>query len=66
VSSYSEAKQGFTQYTTINFPDRKQVRTYLANAIALQAARQGEPLPDGSVLLVEIFSAKLDAEKNRS
>jgi cytochrome c553 len=62
ISFPADYKQGFTHYTTINFPERKQVRTYLANAVALQAARKGEPLPDGSVLLVEIFSAKLDAE----
>lgn len=48
-------------YTAINFPDRKQVRYYYANPVALQAARQGDPLPDGSVLLVEVFKAKLDS-----
>jgi cytochrome c553 len=50
----------FTKYHTINFPDRKQVRTYFANETALEAAREGRPLPDGSYLLVEIHSAQLD------
>lgn len=54
-------KQDLISYTTINFPDRKQVRHYYANPVALQAARQGDPLPDGSVLLVEVFKAKLDS-----
>lgn len=50
---------GFTHYTTINFENRKQVRKYYANAAALTAARAGGPFPDGSVLLVEVFAAKL-------
>ena len=53
----------FTKYHTINFPATRQVRYYYANAAALQAAKAGKPLPDGSVLFVEIFSAKLDADK---
>ena len=64
VSFPANYKQDFTHYTTINFPKRKQVRTYLANDVVLQAARNGDPLPDGSMLFVEIFKAKLDAEKN--
>ena len=53
----------FSKYTTINFADRKQVRYYYANDVALQAAKAGKPLPDGSVLFVEVYSAKLDADK---
>lgn len=53
----------FTRYTTINFPDRKQVRHYYANDVALKAARAGKPLPDGSYLFVEVFKARLDAGK---
>jgi cytochrome c553 len=55
--------QGFVKYHTISFPDRRQVRYYLANAAALQAAAAGKPLPDGAVLMVEIHSPKLDADK---
>ncbi len=54
--------ESFTHYTTINFPDRKQVRRYLANDAALRAAKAGEPLPNGSYLFVEVYKAKLDAE----
>ncbi len=52
----------FTHYTTINFADRKQVRRYLANPAALQAAKAGRPLPNGSYLLVEVYKAKLDGD----
>jgi cytochrome c553 len=51
----------YTYYMTINFPDRKQVRKYYANPVAVQAARAGKPLPHGSKFFVEVFSAKLDA-----
>ena len=57
-------KQSFTKYHTINFPGAKEVRYYYANATALTAARTGKPLPDGSVLFAEVYSAKLDANNN--
>ena len=56
-------KDAFTKYYTINFPATRQVRYYFANDVALQAAKAGKSLPDGSVLLAEVYSAKLDAEK---
>jgi cytochrome c553 len=56
-------KETFTMYHTVNNATTKQVRYYYANKSAAQAAKDGKPLPDGSVLLVEINSAKLDAEK---
>jgi cytochrome c553 len=57
-------RKDFTYYTSINFPDRKQVRRYYANRLALQAARDGRPLPQGSVLFVEVYGVKLDEAKN--
>ena len=56
-------KTSYTKYHTINFPATRQVRYYFANDVALQAAKAGKSLPDGSVLLTEVYSAKLDAEK---
>lgn len=53
----------YRKYHTINFPATKQVRYYFANGAALQAAKDGKALPNGSVLLAEVWSAKLDAEK---
>jgi cytochrome c553 len=54
---------GFTKYHTINFPATRQVRRYFANPAALKAAREGKALPDGSMLFAEVWSAKLDADK---
>jgi cytochrome c553 len=56
-------KKSFTYYMTINFADRKQVRKYYANKIALAAARDGKPMGDGSMLFVEVYKAKLDDAK---
>lgn len=50
----------FTRYTTISFPERKQVRHYWANDAALDAARAGGPYPAGAYFLVEIHSTELD------
>lgn len=51
-----------THYTTINRPDNKQVRNLYANDVAMRSARSGAPLADGSLIIIEIFKAKLDAD----
>ncbi len=56
-------KSTFTKYHTINFPATRQVRLYYANPVALQAAKDGKDLPNGSMLFAEVYSAKLDADK---
>jgi cytochrome c553 len=56
-------KDMFAKYHTINFPATRQVRHYYANKAAVQAAQEGKPLPDGSVLFAEVYAAKLDADK---
>jgi cytochrome c553 len=56
-------KDTFTKYHTINFPATNQVRYYFANKAAVQAAKEGKALPDGSVLFAEVYAAKLDADK---
>jgi cytochrome c553 len=53
----------FTKYHTSNAPERKQVTYWYANNAALQAAKSGKPLPDGAVILGEIYAAKEDAAK---
>src|SRR5689334_11747949 len=55
-------KSTFVKYHTINFPATKQVRYYYANRAAIDAAKAGKPLPDGSYLLAEVYAAKLDAD----
>ncbi|MDX1529622.1 MAG: cytochrome P460 family protein, partial [Gammaproteobacteria bacterium] len=62
VTFPGDYQTNFVRYTTINFPDRNQVRHYYANNAALEAARAGQPLPNGSFLLVEVFKAKLGAD----
>ena len=56
-------KDTFVKYHTINFPATGQVRYYFANKVAVQAAKEGKTLPDGSVLFAEVYAAKLDADK---
>ncbi|MFO1282741.1 MAG: cytochrome P460 family protein [Burkholderiales bacterium] len=51
----------YVRYHTIDFPATKQVRYYYANPTAAKAAKDGQALPDGSVLFAEVWSAKLDA-----
>jgi cytochrome c553 len=55
-------KDSFTKYHTINFPATKQVRYYFGNKAAVAAAKAGKTLPDGSVLFVEVHSAKVGAD----
>jgi cytochrome c553 len=60
-------QKSFVKYLVHNYPTRtlpvsQQVRYYYANSAAVAAAKAGKPLPDGSMLVVEIHSAKLDAE----
>ena len=60
----ADYRTSFTRYLTMNFPDDKQVRYFYASPEAFNAARAGTPLPDGSRILVEVFNAKLDEQKN--
>jgi len=39
------------------------VRYYYANKVAVQAAKEGKALPDGSVLFAEVYAAKLGADQ---
>jgi cytochrome c553 len=56
-------KSTFRMYQTVNRADINQVRYLWANPVALQAAREGKPLPPGSVLLLEQHAAKLDGDR---
>ena len=58
-------KDTFTHYSTVNRADeRKQVVKIYANDAALASARPGAPLESGSVLVMEVYKAKLDAGGN--
>jgi Cytochrome P460 len=55
----------FTHFSTVNRADeRKQVVKIFANDVALASAEDGAPLDSGSVLVMEIYKAKLDADQN--
>jgi cytochrome c553 len=56
-------KASFTMYQTVNRTDINQVRYLWANPAALQAAREGRPMPPGAVLVLEQHAARLDADK---
>ncbi|MCE9659709.1 MAG: cytochrome P460 family protein [Burkholderiales bacterium] len=52
---------GFTLYETV--VDGGQVARRYANAVALRAAREGKPLPDGAAIIVANHPAQLDAAR---
>ena len=61
VTLPAAAKIGYRRYFVKDYPEDKQVALYFANDAAMQAAVAGKALPDGSEIMVEIHSAKLDA-----
>ena len=54
-------KIGYRRYFVKDYPENKQVALYFANDAAMQAAAAGKALPDGSEIVAEVHSAKLDA-----
>jgi cytochrome c553 len=62
VSFPENYKSTFTKYDTINFPATNQVRYYYANNTAVQAAKAGKPLPNGSMIFTEVYTAKLGTD----
>jgi hypothetical protein len=50
-------------YLTVDKPS-KQVHEFYAAPAALEAARKGEPMPDGTVFVGVHYNAKLDADGN--
>jgi hypothetical protein len=50
-------------YVTVDKPT-KQVHEFYAAPAAIDAARKGEPMPDGTVLVGVHYNAKLDADGN--
>ncbi|MGL6112517.1 MAG: cytochrome P460 family protein [Rubrivivax sp.] len=47
-------------YATVDRYDTKQYREFYAPAAAVQAAREGKPIPYGTVLTLAAYAAKLD------
>lgn len=57
--------QGFEKvyalYGVIDRPDTKQVRYYYVDRASLKAAKYGQPMPDGTTLVLAFKKAKVDA-----
>jgi hypothetical protein len=51
-------------YMTLDMPAEKQVRDFYTSRAAVDAAKKGTPLPDGTVITSVQFAAKLDAQGN--
>ena len=51
-------------YKTEDRADNKQVREFFVSREALEAAREGAPLPSATVITVVRYAAQLDAEGN--
>jgi hypothetical protein len=57
-------QDSFTHYATANRADeRKQVVKIFANDVALASAKEGEALASGSVIVMEVYKAKLDDQE---
>jgi len=56
-------KSTFTKYHTQNNPGSRQLLVLYANDVAVKAAAEQKPLPDGSMILIEAYPAQLDADR---
>jgi hypothetical protein len=65
VAFPEDYRDSFTHYTTVNrADDRKQVVKIFANDAAVASAKDGAPVDRGAVLVMEVYTAKLDANEN--
>ena len=51
-------------YTTVDRADNKQYREIYTSQAAVDAAKKGQPMPDGTVVTLIQYKAKLDAQGN--
>lgn len=49
-------------YATVDRPDTRQYREFYTSAEAVKAAREGRPIPHGTVITLAAYAAKLDAD----
>jgi cytochrome c553 len=52
---------GYTQYLTDNNDKEQTVAKSYVNTVGFNAVKAGKPLPDGTVIIVATYGAKLDA-----
>ncbi len=51
-------------YMTLDRPDNKQYRELYTSPAAIEAAKNGQPMPSGTVITLVQYAAKLDASGN--
>ncbi len=56
-------RNSYTKYFVQDNAEGGQVRHYYANPAAVAAAKAGKALPDGSAIIVEVYAARMDADK---
>jgi len=61
---FPEAYDKGVLFTTVDRADNKQYREVYTSQAALDAAKKGEPLPDGTVITLVQYRAKLGADGN--
>jgi cytochrome c553 len=59
----ADFKSRYTRYHTLNLPTERQLKVYYANDVAIAATKAGKSLPDGATIIAEVFSIKLDQNK---
>jgi len=62
--AFPESHASGVMYTTVDRPDNKQFRELFTSRDAVEAAKQGKPLPSGTVITLVQYAAKLDAQGN--
>jgi cytochrome c553 len=55
--------KGFVLYGSVNKEDQNTVVKQYINEVGFQAVKAGKPVPDGSVIIVASYAAKLGADK---
>ncbi len=54
-------EKSYVLYGVIDRPDAKQVRYFYVDRASLKSARAGQPVPDGTTLVMTFKKAKVDA-----
>jgi plastocyanin len=60
--AFPEGYDKGVMYATVDRPDTKQYREFYTSAEAVAAVRAGKPIPDGTVITLAAYAAKVDAE----
>ena len=58
--AFPQGYHQWTLYATVDRHDSKQYRELYTSADAVKAVREGRPIPDGTVIVMAIHSAKVD------